>query len=319
MIQYIDTFVPEDRLAIDAIFAEAHAKGRLPAAFSSPAEGVAFFQDTLSLRSVAYHDGLTEADMLGVLLARFIHNQVADPLQIDLLITIGDAPNHSPSVVNAGHYLQHLYGFPQAQVLTLSGNHCANTEYAVLLAESLLKAGDAHHILVLNASVFRQHSARLVGSYGVHGDGAGLLYLSAGEGEGIRVLGNHSYTNGLLYKAAVDDPLNSLVICKNYLVCLSGFLQKYAIRAAEIALILVQNANYLLVHQCLQRVGFQQPPLFLDNMPRYGHLDSVDFIVNLQSVLDGPLAGGSRFFSFGTGWAGSNCCLYLQKGPDVPQ
>lgn len=312
-IQYIDYFIPEGRIGIDDIFSEASAASKMPPAFSTPQEGADFFKSTLALEMVSCSQGLTEEQMLGSLLTKMIDAKIVDCKDIDLIISIGDDQGNSQRMLNPGHYIQFKYGFVHADVMAFSGNHCANTEYAIVLAEGLLKCGKANHILVINASIFRSHADRIVGTYGVHGDAAGIVYLNNVINDGISITGHHSYTNGILYKADVNEKMLSLVLCKNYLTCLSGFIRKFSIQPEDIVAIIVQNANYHLVSQCLQSLGFMPKLLFLENISKYGHLDSIDFIVNLKSIMESNYQEGTNFISFGAGWAGSNCCLFMQK------
>ncbi|PZR05604.1 MAG: hypothetical protein DI539_24920 [Flavobacterium psychrophilum] len=313
MIKALDTFIPEARIGIEEIFQESCTQNRFPPVFGSIQEGVDFYRNTLKLNKVSFADGLTEWQMADNLMTRFLNTQCIDVTSINLLIIVVNEQYRTSEHGYIGHYLQYIYKLCNADVIHISGNHCANTEYAIILAETLLIAGQMQHILIVNVSLFRQHEERIVGTYGIHGDGAGIIYLNSDKCDSVHILGHHSYTNGSLYKANVYDPMASLLICKNYLFCLVSFVKKYGIRPTDVLAVMVQNANHLLISQCLQHIGFGQELLLLENNNKYGHLDSIDFIVNLKSIMEGPLPKGSKFFSFGTGWAGSNCCIYMQK------
>jgi hypothetical protein len=164
--------------------------------------------------------------------------------------------------------------------------------------------------LIVDANVHMDEPGRIVGTYAVHGDGAGLIYLTKGSKDGVHIVGKHSYTNGLLHKADLDEN-NALILCKNYLACLSKFVSKFRLTNTDISKILIQNANHLLVAQCVASVGFDAQKLFLENVARFGHLNSIDFVVNLKSLMQQKLSV-PRLFSFGTGWAGSNICLLME-------
>jgi 3-oxoacyl-[acyl-carrier-protein] synthase III len=312
MIKYVDHFVPNGRIPIEQIFLDAKENGKLPSVFNSAEEGIGYFRNKLGLQMVSHSQGLTEEEMLANLLSQFINAGIIDKKDIDLIISIGDNYGNSERMPNISHYLQNLYGFLNADVLIFSGNQCANTEYAVLFSEAMLKAQAFTNIVIINANIYRKNADRIVGTYGIHGDGAGIIYLNSDEYGGIEVIGGHSYTNGILYNANFKN-VSSLELYKNYMTCLLGFIQKFKIRPLDISSIIIQNANYLLINHCLQNLGFDTKLLYLENINKYGHLDSIDFIVNLNSFNRQFLNTDMSFFSFGVGTAGSHCCLYMQK------
>lgn len=311
MIKYLDYYIPEYRLSLEVIFQDATEKGNLHSAFKTADEGIQFFQQTINLQTVSYAGRMKVIDMLDVLLNRFLECKIVNNTEVQLIILIADDLARSERPPNLAQYIQHTYGFSGADLLVLSGNHCANIEHAVVLGEKLLKSGTVNNILILNANKYDRNDERIVGTYAVHGDGAGIVFLNNDQKDGIVVKGSYSYTNGILHKADMEQN-SSLVLCKNYLACLSGFVKKYSLSNKHAVTILVPNANCALIGQCLNSLGFKTEQLFVENIDKYGHLDAVDFIINLKSFVSKKHADGASFFSFGTGWAGSNICLYLQ-------
>ena len=64
--------------------------------------------------------------------------------------------------------------------------------------------------------------------------------------------------------------------------------------------------------QCFSSLGFKFEQIFTEILSAFGHLDCIDLIVNLKSLLNHNLKPATRAISFGTGWAGSNIALLLE-------
>jgi len=311
MINYLDYYIPEERISVESVFNSLKAETDLAAPFNTSEDGIAFFNHVLGLREVAYAADMEEVEMLKPLLTKFLHSNIVEPSGIDWLILIGDSLNKGFRMKNLAHYIQHIYDLNNMNVVEISGNHCSNIEYALIYAKSMLDAGSANNILLVAVNKMSIPQDRLVGSYAVKGDGAGLIFLKGDTDKGVNILGVHAFTNGLLYEADVNK-MNSLVLCKNYTHCLSTFMRKFSIKPEEISHIIIQNANPLLLAQCFSSLGFKFNKIYTENLSAFGHLDCIDFIVNIKSLLKHNLALGTKVISFGTGWAGSNIAILLE-------
>lgn len=310
MIKYLDYYIPADRLSVEEIFEKAAELGKVPKAFNTANEGVDFFESAVNLKEVAYASTIEEAQMFDKLLNSFFTAKIIDKDKIDLLILINDDMRRNERMDNLGHYILYTHELKNADFLSVSGNHCANTEFVISYAENLLKAGVLSNIIILAANRIIKLEDRIVGTYAVHGDGAGMIYMNADTDNGLEVVAKHSYTSGVLYNADQDQN-NSLLLCKNYLKCISECISIYNVDPSSYSYVNVQNANPGLSTQCLYSLGFDESQLFKENLNKYGHLDCVDFIINLKAISEKKLSISSKIFSFGTGSAGSNICLLL--------
>jgi 3-oxoacyl-[acyl-carrier-protein] synthase III len=312
MISYIDYFVPQARLRVDRIFECLELEGQIPANFDTKEDGVGFFSGLLNLSSVSDGGSMSESEMLEPLLSKFFNTSSVKPEEVELLILVDDQMDRGCRPANFAHYLQHSYKLKKANVLVFSGNHCANLEHIVVYAESMLKAGVVKNILAVAVNKIVKVGDRIVGNYAVMGDGAGLIYFENDSENGIELRGQYLFTNGLLYESTAMDTDNSLLLMKNYMLCLSGLLKKNSIKPNTVKNVIVQNANPLLISQCLLSVGFKSEQIYSDQFASYGHLDCIDFLVNLRSLATSSLKSGHNIVSFGLGPAGSYICLYLQ-------
>jgi len=248
--------------------------------------------------------------MILPLLDTFFDKNIIGRSKISTIFYVDDNRlSNKNKIQNLGHYLQYKYEMINADVITFSGNHCANIEFAISYAESLIKSGEITNVLILTANKVLDIKKRIIGNYAIEGDGAGIIFLNNDLEDGIAVLAKYSYTTGILHEADLTTE-NSFLLCKNYLECISEFLKRKEIKPNDIDNIVIQNANYLLINQCLNSLGFKNNQLFLENINKYGHLGCVDFIVNMSS-LNKQNINKTNIISFGTGWAGSNICLLM--------
>jgi len=312
MIKYIDYFIPEERIQVETVFDLVEDKKKLPSLFETKDDGVAFFKNVLNLSEVANAGTTSEVDLLHPVLSRFFDKNMISPKEVDLVILIDDQLGRGTRMSNLGHYIQHTYNLKKADLIVFSGNHCANIEYAIVNAENILKLGEVQNILILAVNKIADQTDRLVGSYAVMGDAASLVYLNGENTNGIRLNGKYSFTNGILHEESNIDKDNSLLLTRNYMLCLSGLMKKYKLKPVNISDIIVQNANPLLVTQCLTSLGFKSDQIFADHLASYGHLDCIDFLVNLKSLMTKKTNSSDKIIAFGIGSAGSYISLYLE-------
>ena len=224
---------------------------------------------------------------------------------------IDDALKRGSRMANLAQFIQYTYAFKKADVLVLSGNHCANMEYAINYGELLLKSGEITSILIIGINKVTNYADRVIGNYGVLGDAIGIVLLNSDTSAGIKVNGGFSLTNGIFYEADIDkaDPI---LLYKHYMICISGMLKKIKLKPSSFSEVIIQNANYFGIMECLKGLGFNANQVNLDNITKYGHMDCIDFIVNLKTILSKKPKISTNILSFGNGTAGSNICLHLE-------
>ncbi len=105
---------------------------------------------------------------------------------------------------------------------------------------------------------------------------------------------------------------NSIVHCISYVKCISDLIKKTSINDNNIERILIQNANPLMITQCIASAGLDKNKIFTENTGKYGHMDYVDFTINLKDILDEGITDKDRYIlTFGTGHTGSYVsCLF---------
>lgn len=313
MITYLETNIPSTRMPISEIFDAAEEKNAVPAAFTSGEEMRDFYSQVLGIESVTVHNG-EENDLITPLFDNlFILEEHIDPEEIGLIIIIDDEVSKGDRMVNLGQYLQQRYELENADVLVLSGNHCSNFEYAIWYAEKIANSPDQINVVILGVTYMVRKEQRIISSYAIMGDAAAVCVVRPDSQENglVKVVQKHSITNGSMYKAIMSND-NTLMLFKYYLKTISGLLKKSGMKADQFTHFLLQNANPEVTVECALNSGFKREQIYQDNLTKYGHLDCIDFILNLKDVT-ASAASGDKFFSFGTGWAGSFICLQLEK------
>lgn len=310
-IRYIDYYIPSDELSIEDFVDEIN-NDDVPKSFSGKEEYREFISDILTLKSIRVENTLSETEMLDLLLIDFFKKKkIIDPSEIDIIL-VAESESSVSKPKNLGQYLQHRHKIDQAYVMNLAGNYCANIDFAVGTAHRLLKA-DIHikNILVVSICKIRKTAERIVGSYAILSDAAGIMLLSR-EGAMVNEMKNHIISNGLLHDVQLNED-NSLLHCKYYIKCLQGLLNNQ-ITDRDIGGIIVQNANTLMISQCIASVGLDPAKIYTKNLGRYGHMDCLDYLVNLKDALDSDCHTNGYLLTFGTGLAGNYIGTILQEG-----
>lgn len=304
-ITYIDYYIPEEELAVTHFLEHIDVKS-MPPGFKNKQEYAMFIEGILKLKSIRVEPKLDAAGMMGQLVERMFNTQNIKPEEIDIIMFVQE-----PEVIarkNVAKYLQYEYKMNKAYTINVSGNHCANNEVALDLASSLLQQRkDLNNILVVSVSKMETLDKRVFGTFALVGDAAGLMLIN-NQNVGKYNLGlvdNEIISDGSFHDVNVNED-SSLIHCKSYSKCITDLVKKNSLSSEDIEKIIIPNANTLLVSQCLAAAGLDTKKIFSNNLGKYGHMDCVDFLINLRDMLDEGIVNKNRYiFSFGTGSAGS--------------
>jgi 3-oxoacyl-[acyl-carrier-protein] synthase III len=312
-INYIDYYIPGEELPITDLLDGINEKS-LPPCFKDKQEYAGFIENILKLKSIRIETKLDEASMIGRVIEKMFDSQFIKPGDIDIIMATQE-PGYLTQP-NIAKMLQFKYKMSNAYVIHVNGNHCANIEIAIDLAGTILqRQQDLNNILVVTSSKAEKIEKRIFGAYAVVGDAAGIMLVSRNRFDdgkySIRLKDNVVISSAKLYDADVNDD-NSIIHCIGYVKCISDLIKKNSINDSHIEKILVQNANPLVITQCMASAGLDKNKIFNKNVGKYGHMDYVDFTINLKDILDEGIANKDRYIlTFGTGHTGSYVsCLF---------
>ncbi|MEO8109089.1 MAG: 3-oxoacyl-[acyl-carrier-protein] synthase III C-terminal domain-containing protein [Ginsengibacter sp.] len=302
-IAHINYYVPENQMPVRELIDGVSAKD-IPAVFEDKAAYTAFVQNELKVDAIRIEDKLADTEMLTNTVEQIFVDGVAEPGEIDLIILAQEEDQRQK--LNLGQYIQYEFGLDNGYVLNVDGNHCANIDHALTLASQISHNNEAiNNILILANVKVNTLKERLVGTYGIVSDGSGSMLLRK-DGKGAALKSSKILSAGRFHDVNLNRD-DSLILMKYYVKCLKESLDKYEVSPDDIAHIITQNANPLLINQCLEMAGLETDKIFSANQTKYSHLDCLDFLVNLKDLLQEMQTKKDEglILSFGTGWAGS--------------
>ena len=303
----MDYYVPNNKLNIDVLLNDI-APTQIPKTFQSKNEYKSFVNTILELDDIRVETGFSKYEMLENLMNKMFETQIIDPLAIDLIVLVDERESNER---NIGQQLQLMFGLDNAFILNFSGNHCANME-VVLHMVARFKSADVNNVLVLNSTIIDDVNDRIIGTYGILGDAAGLLLLGT-ENAIVNIVDTVVINNGNLFKADVEED-NSLIHSKYILRCIKNLLIKSKLSVDEIDKLIIQNANPLLYSYILTNAGLDVDKIYSNNFGKYGHLDCLDFLINLCDLnRSNELNENDKIVSIGMGWAGSYVAILFTK------
>ncbi len=298
-VTYLDYYLPSEKQSVAEVIGNIDLE-MIPPVFSDREEYIEFAGNILELKSVWVESVKSDVEMLDVLLQKMFDTGVVRPEDIDLIITTQEPQQRSMD--NAVKYLQYTHKMVQAKVLNISGNHCANIPAAWDFLES--GSASANNVLIVSGFKCKSANERVLGAYGILSDGAGVMLLGKSGGK-CSLIGAANLSNGSMFKVDMHKD-SSLIHYKYMLSSLKKLLASNPLAPESVKVIIPQNANILLLSNVIMDAGLDTRKIFTDNLSRVGHIDSVDFIINLKSVLEEKKPGnGDLILVLNMGWAGS--------------
>jgi 3-oxoacyl-[acyl-carrier-protein] synthase III len=303
-ISYLDYYVPSEAYDVEAIIEKIDGSV-LPKQYATLEAYQEFLESILELRNIPVELKLTTSDMLETLLKKMFDSDDVKlkPDQVDLIVLAME--RRSDPTHNIGHFLQSKFGMRNANIITMAGNHCANMDICCHMVNSMSDTHDAfNNILIVNSLVTPSFKDRIIGNYGILGDGAGIILLQRQQGR-YKLRNQIVQTNGLLHQANMEHD-NSLLHTKYLTQITRKILSKNNVQPNEVKWALFQNANPLLFSKVMINCGFGTDQLYIDNTGLYGHLDSIDYVVNLKHLHQNKsLLPGDLVLTINMGWAGT--------------
>lgn len=301
-IGFLDYYIPKNIKDIQSLVDEL-SDSNIPKSFKNKEEFLMFTEYVLGLESVRIETELNETQLLGKLIENMFESHIIEPGLIDLVVICQEPkPNQS---VNLGQFLMHEYQMSNAFSMIWSGNQCCNMEVAVQSIVGMMRNNiRLNNVLLLSSIVSNSSGERIIDTYGIYGDGAGLILLNKDPiltFDDAYLVTENSFHNTTLNSDAVS------IHAENIYKCFNGLLERNDDLKENVDQIIVQNANSMLVTQCLASIGVDKTKLFDLNLSKYGHLGCIDFVVNLKDAIENRnnAAVLSQILTFGIGFSGT--------------
>ncbi len=302
-IAHISYYIPESKLAIGDLIKLVFDED-VPKLFPNKEAYGAFIKNDLNVDAVRIEETMSDKEMLANTVEQIFTAEAAEPGEIDLVILAQEEDQRQ--TLNLGQYIQYEFELNNAYVINIDGNHCANIEHALKLATQIANKNEQiNNVLILGNVKVAKPAHRLVGTYGVLSDGSGTILLKK-DAKGPGLQSSRAISAGRFHEVNLNRD-DSLILCKYYVKTLKELLQRSQVTPDAVTHIITQNANTLLINQCLEMAGLDTEKIFTANHTKYAHLDCLDFLVNLKDLTAEleEKRNDTLILSFGTGWAGS--------------
>lgn len=291
-VNHLDCYIPEDRFYLKDNL-DHFSDGKEAPLFPNADKFMEFVNKYLDVDSVAAEKdpNMTQAEMTMNLLKKNIEQGNIDPKRIALIIV---APDASEQIVDFGPRAQFELNMPKAKVLRITDSYCANIDLAFGLAKMFLEDLPVPSDVLLIAGNKQEYSfhGRVVGSYGLMGDGVSIAVLTNEPGKGIaEVIGQESVTKGVMHKADLSKD-NTLIHFQGYSESVKAVLGSTKVPAAEITGVILHNANQLLATESIKICGIKADKVDKTNLKKYGHLGTTDLLLNLKTHIENKTGPG---------------------------
>ncbi|WP_432933198.1 3-oxoacyl-[acyl-carrier-protein] synthase III C-terminal domain-containing protein [Microbispora sp. CA-135349] len=274
----------------------------------------------LGFSSVRVADGARLPDML--LEATRATLAGVDPQTVRYLLYAHTTQQVAPLGVNLADRLRRTLGLHRASVFSVSQQNCASGLFALDLAATLL-AGEppAARALVVTGECGFTELLRHIPGIALIGDGAAAALLGRRDDHpiGDTVLGSHFVTRGRFYRGVGLGPDDEREYHQTYAPVFCEVIRTAVGSAGldldDVAMVVPHNVNRLSWKSVAKGLGLPMERVYLDALPRIGHLQAGDPLVNLAALkAAGRLKPGDRYVLAAVGLGATFGAVVLQAG-----
>lgn len=301
-ISELEYYIPNEELSIEQFVANLHDR-HIPIEFNSRDKYLTHLRQSVGLTSLRVETQLEAHEMIDLVIQRAVDEDKIKPFDIDLLVFI---PGGYPTkYLNIGQYFKHKHNLENALILNIGGNECLNIEMAIKVCMDLMKVNqDYKNTLIITAAKVEGIDHRINGKFSLRGDSAGLLLLNH-ESPKVYLHDVVAMYNSKLFKANPEDGH----ILEHYIYlrrCLSKLIQRNSLKEKEISKVITQNIHSDLLKKSLNSFGLNENLIFGKNIYRYGHMNQLDFLINLKDLVEDKREKDTQWIiSIGLGLAGN--------------
>jgi 3-oxoacyl-[acyl-carrier-protein] synthase-3 len=181
---------------------------------------------------------------------------------------------------------------------------------AITLASDALQAGRYRRALVVVADRLPPtHGRVLPPGVAVVSDGAASCLLSAGSGRGFRLEGSVAHADMAAWSMDLESEFDKF---GGYLINLGKQLTQVKKKLGEASGISAEQYRYLVMNNYSRstirlfstQLGFQLKQVMTANLPTHGHVNAVDLLLNLNTLIEqGNLAEGDKVMALASATA----------------
>ena len=243
-----------------------------------------------------------------------LKNTGVDPLEIDLIINIGEEWKEYP-LTTSGIYLQQKLGAVNAWAIDVQ-QRCCSTISAMKMAKDMMTVdGEINTVMIAGGyrnGDFVDYADKNMSVMFNLGAGGGAIILKKNYGKNL-LLGSHVITDGSLARdvgvkyGGTEFPINcdnydkaykSLTVfnpdhmkerlnevsMKNWMICIDKAFQKSGIDKSKLGYLAVLHFKYSMYEHMLELLGLNKDQSIY--LSRIGHVGQIDQIISLHMALE---------------------------------
>ena len=132
------------------------------------------------------------------------------------------------------------------------------------------------------------------------------------EGAIAEVLGQETVTKGVLYNADLAKD-NTILHFQSYSESAKKAMAKCNLTGADVSQVLLHNANQMLATETLKSCGIKPDKIDKTNHKKYGHLGTVDLLLNLKTNIENAPSTQENLMSVNLGVVGTYVSTLFKK------
>jgi 3-oxoacyl-[acyl-carrier-protein] synthase III len=301
-IEYLDCYLPETKLNLADC--PDHLPDGISAYFCDRKDFLHFSTSVLCVDNIRVERRLDLEKMVMLLLDQYMQRQGAIVRTVKYLII---ATDYSYDLKDFGHHILHQLALRSSSAFRVADNYCANIDIAIGLAATLLRSKQepSRAIIISGAKLGNGLDGRVVGTYGILGDSAGITVLSNEKGSYLaEVSGQVVVTRGELAEMDLAQD-NTLLHLQSYSTCLKELLSHSGLLPSMVDQVVIHNANQLLLQQVIKSCGISTRTINKSNLGKFGHLGTCDLVLNLKTILEQDDKAAGNIVSLNLGIIGT--------------
>lgn len=249
------------------------------------------FHDFFGLRQVAVAENANHsalADLLIKAIRGFMAKSSLRPADISKVVYAHTSLTQTPFGHGVLKRVLTQSGLANAVSFGINLNKCASAIEALKPIQQLIESHD--NVLLLSADVAFTPQQRYLHNASIAGDAAGavLLTQNSSKSRHLEILSTHKQVFPEFYKGAWLDKEDSKAFELRFpsmmASTIEASLEKAGIPLAQVKFILPHNVNLPIWKQIAHVLDYPVERLFTENIPRYGHCFSTDFLINLTDI-----------------------------------
>lgn len=260
------------------------------------------------------HARVDAQELARISMAKTLQRSPLAPEQIDVVLYCSENVGITPESTQRFHRSLHELGLVNAYPIGVTMSNSSNCSTLCRVATSLIRSGEARHVLLALADVAKSAAARVMEpALAVIADGAASCIVSSECEAEFELVG---LTSAASHRAAAaqDGKKGNLEGFKMQLKASQRLLREHGLSPASFAWVITNNYGLAVLEGFSAITSVPVDRIYRDNVARNGHVASADNLINLRALQDsGSLERGSTLLmisssQFSCGFAALRVC-----------